>query len=76
MAPFRGIALVRGSEGIPRIYTDDFEKWPFDPPLSTAGLEGAFQTGLKVRELAEDSNCQVHIIITSPYYRCIQTAVD
>lgn len=56
--------------------SDDFLKWPFDPPLSDAGIEGAREMGKRVRDFATNCEARVHVIVSSPYYRCVQTAVE
>ena len=56
--------------------TDDYLKWPLDPPISDAGIEAAGETGQRVMDLSKSSGCQIHVVISSPYYRCIQTAVE
>lgn len=54
--------------------TDDYERYPSDPPLSDEGKNEARTIGLRVAEFAVDCNAPVHVIITSPYARCIETA--
>eukprot|EP00747_Dinoflagellata_sp_TGD_P023709 gnl/TRDRNA2_/TRDRNA2_130020_c0_seq1.p1 gnl/TRDRNA2_/TRDRNA2_130020_c0~~gnl/TRDRNA2_/TRDRNA2_130020_c0_seq1.p1 ORF type:complete len:837 (-),score=94.49 gnl/TRDRNA2_/TRDRNA2_130020_c0_seq1:2-2512(-) len=54
--------------------TDDFRKFPFDPPLSDLGMEGAAEVASTIVQFAEQSGSTFHIVISSPYYRCIQTA--
>merc|ERR1719460_1538457 len=51
-------------------------KWPLDPPLSDKGLEAAKATAERLNSITEGSGVQIHVIISSPYYRCIQTAVE
>lgn len=58
------------------VQTDDFRNWPFDPPLSDAGLEAARDTGQRMKDIAQSSSNQLHVIVSSPYFRCVQTAVE
>eukprot|EP00931_Biecheleriopsis_adriatica_P120712 TRINITY_DN95812_c0_g1_i1.p1 TRINITY_DN95812_c0_g1~~TRINITY_DN95812_c0_g1_i1.p1 ORF type:complete len:397 (-),score=42.93 TRINITY_DN95812_c0_g1_i1:36-1226(-) len=54
--------------------TDDFTKWPLDPPLSDSGLSKAAEVGHRLRELSDECGSRVNIVLSSPYHRCIQTA--
>jgi len=56
--------------------TQDYQKWPLDPPLADSGTAKARGIASEVFEFAQASDCQVHVIISSPYFRCIQTAVE
>mmetsp|Transcript_88332 Transcript_88332/g.248801 ORF Transcript_88332/g.248801 Transcript_88332/m.248801 type:complete len:566 (-) Transcript_88332:120-1817(-) len=62
--------------GFPWGLTEDFKKWPVDPPLSDHGLEAAQQLGERLRSSAEANKTTVHVVVSSPYFRCIQTAVE
>jgi len=55
--------------------TEDFRQWPLDPPLSDAGLEAAQEMGQSLEQSAREQDSVMHVVISSPYYRCIQTAV-
>jgi len=56
--------------------SEDFEAWPMDPPLSDSGIEAAEGIGAKFCELAQEQGCSVHVVVSSPYFRCVQTAVE
>mmetsp|Transcript_110880 Transcript_110880/g.357954 ORF Transcript_110880/g.357954 Transcript_110880/m.357954 type:complete len:869 (+) Transcript_110880:83-2689(+) len=56
--------------------TDDFRNWPVDPPLSDAGMEAAGAIGQNLQALATGSATSIHVVVTSPYFRCVQTAVE
>lgn len=56
--------------------TEDFAQWPTDPPLSDNGVEQAQEMGREVRMFAEQAGAQIHVIVTSPYWRCIQTSAE
>lgn len=56
--------------------SEDFTRWPFDPPLSDAGIEGARKIGQKMRSCAEACGSPLHVVVSSPYFRCVQTAVE
>lgn len=54
--------------------TEDFTRWPSDPPLSDKGLELAEVLGHRLQALVKERGSDVHIVLSSPYHRCIQTA--
>jgi len=54
--------------------TDDFARWPTDPPLSDAGVEAADKVGAWLHDHAAASGSLIHVVVTSPYMRCVQTA--
>lgn len=56
--------------------TEDFQRYPLDPPLSDAGVEAAKEMGQQVADLAAAEGVSIHIVISSPYFRCVQTAVE
>jgi len=66
-------ALVNGEQWV---LTEDFTKRPLDPPLSDSGIEEAQRVGQKIRDFAEASDGAFDVVVTSSYYRCIQTAVE
>lgn len=57
--------------------SSDFRLHPNDPPLSDEGIVGAQDIG---RQLGESAGLQqggaIHVIVTSPYFRCVQTACE
>eukprot|EP00747_Dinoflagellata_sp_TGD_P116528 gnl/TRDRNA2_/TRDRNA2_172401_c0_seq3.p1 gnl/TRDRNA2_/TRDRNA2_172401_c0~~gnl/TRDRNA2_/TRDRNA2_172401_c0_seq3.p1 ORF type:complete len:511 (+),score=44.92 gnl/TRDRNA2_/TRDRNA2_172401_c0_seq3:59-1591(+) len=56
--------------------TEDFETWPLDCPLSDAGRQEAQILGSKLHDFSEAQGAPFHVVVCSPYYRCIQTAVE
>jgi hypothetical protein len=56
--------------------TEDFARWPVDPPLSDAGLEAAVDMGQHLRRASAAQGSAVHVVVSSPYFRCLQTAVE
>eukprot|EP00928_Gymnodinium_smaydae_P026588 TRINITY_DN20829_c0_g3_i1.p1 TRINITY_DN20829_c0_g3~~TRINITY_DN20829_c0_g3_i1.p1 ORF type:complete len:665 (+),score=108.14 TRINITY_DN20829_c0_g3_i1:68-2062(+) len=56
--------------------SSDFHQWSLDPPLSDVGIEQATAIGAETAQLARDSDTEIHVIISSPYFRCVQTAVE
>eukprot|EP00418_Pyrodinium_bahamense_P063503 CAMPEP_0179091980 /NCGR_PEP_ID=MMETSP0796-20121207/42045_1 /TAXON_ID=73915 /ORGANISM="Pyrodinium bahamense, Strain pbaha01" /LENGTH=252 /DNA_ID=CAMNT_0020789579 /DNA_START=19 /DNA_END=775 /DNA_ORIENTATION=- len=58
-------------------HTDDFRRWgPMDPPLSDDGLQAAGVIGQRLRGSAEACGAELHVVVSSPYLRCVQTAVE
>jgi len=56
--------------------TEDFLKHPVDPPLSDVGIAAARQAGKFIQQYGEEVQAPVHIVVCSPYFRCVQTAVE
>lgn len=57
--------------------SEDFHRWPIDPPLSAKGLETAQSLPDRLRNVAEGAGADTyHVVVSSPYFRCIQTAVE
>jgi broad specificity phosphatase PhoE len=56
--------------------TDDMKNWPLDPPLSDNGVEAAREMGQRVAKAAEEFNTAVDVVVSSPFLRCIQTAIE
>jgi len=54
--------------------TKDGVMWPRDPPLSDTGLEEAQAMANNVANISSACGSDVHVVVTSPYLRCIQTA--
>jgi len=54
--------------------THDFSRFPLDPPLSDAGMEDGAEIGAFLGEYAEETKSKFHVVISSPYARCVQTA--
>lgn len=60
--------------------SSDGQQWPFDPPLSDRGLADA--SVVAARELhshhknAIRSSEECWVVVSSPYLRCVQTAVE
>jgi broad specificity phosphatase PhoE len=54
----------------------DSQAWPLDPPLSDDGVKAAQELGDRIAMFANDHGSGFHVVITSPYKRCIQTALE
>ncbi|CAE7219836.1 unnamed protein product [Symbiodinium natans] len=52
----------------------DSKQWPYDPPLSDAGLAASEQLGVKLHRAVCELGAELNVVITSPYLRCVQTA--
>lgn len=55
--------------------TQEAQDWPTDPPLSDAGLVHARRMAADARIFAEGARTTIQVVVTSPYFRCVQTAV-
>jgi len=55
---------------------DDSKQFPYDPPLSDNGREHARKIGETVQKLATHCQTGMHSVVSSPFLRCIQTAVE
>eukprot|EP00931_Biecheleriopsis_adriatica_P060553 TRINITY_DN36378_c0_g1_i1.p1 TRINITY_DN36378_c0_g1~~TRINITY_DN36378_c0_g1_i1.p1 ORF type:complete len:489 (-),score=53.08 TRINITY_DN36378_c0_g1_i1:553-2019(-) len=66
-----GFALFNG---LPWTRSEDFHRWPFDPPLSDAGELGALQTAEAIHGSVTKLDAAIDVVVTSPYLRCVQTA--
>ena len=62
-------------KGLPWCLLQDSKSWPYDPPLSDQGLVSAEELGLKLRKLLAELEAELHVVVTSPFFRCVQTAV-
>lgn len=67
---------VFGESGCGWIGTQDFQDFPVDPPLSQHGLVQARQVGEYLAGLAAEDGETFHVVVSSPYKRCVQTAVE
>lgn len=56
--------------------TGDAARWLSDPPLGDSGVVEACRIAKDIHDFMEESSSQLHVVITSPYLRCIQTAVE
>jgi len=54
--------------------TEDFWRWPHDPPLSDEGARSAVDVAQRVHNFAAGSGTTVHMVVSSPYLRCVETA--
>lgn len=54
----------------------DFRRWPLDPPLSDNGREEAREMADTIKLYAEERETTIHVIVCSPFLRCIQTALE
>jgi len=55
--------------------TEDYTRWPLDPPLSDEGSATAQQLAGDVSDYYQERCSRLDVVLTSPYLRCIQTAV-
>lgn len=55
--------------------SEDGRRFPLDPPLSDAGLEQADGMGAHINDYAQKKDSTFHVVVCSPYSRCVQTAV-
>jgi broad specificity phosphatase PhoE len=73
-------ALVRHAERADSCWDSDWcfsadaRLYPLDPPLTDTGLEQAQATGQRLQRQGPDGGWNV--VITSPYIRCVQTALE
>ena len=82
--PFQFLAVSRHTEraddvgalfhGVPWCLMQDSKQWPYDPPLSDTGLVEAEELGEKLHRVVGELGAELHVVITSPYLRCVQTA--
>lgn len=56
--------------------TEDFKRWPLDPPISDNGFNEARLLGEKLRSAVQETGAAIPVVICSPYLRCVQTAVE
>eukprot|EP00746_Dinoflagellata_sp_MGD_P016339 gnl/MRDRNA2_/MRDRNA2_136834_c0_seq1.p1 gnl/MRDRNA2_/MRDRNA2_136834_c0~~gnl/MRDRNA2_/MRDRNA2_136834_c0_seq1.p1 ORF type:complete len:617 (+),score=116.61 gnl/MRDRNA2_/MRDRNA2_136834_c0_seq1:157-2007(+) len=56
-------------------HSEDFKLHPNDPPLTTAGKKQAKRVGEILHRRMSDGT-SFHIVVTSPYLRCVQTAIE
>jgi broad specificity phosphatase PhoE len=55
-------------------FSTDAREYPLDPPLTENGLQQARETGQRLQRQSPDGGWNV--VIASPYYRCVQTALQ
>eukprot|EP00913_Durusdinium_trenchii_P031783 g29767.t1 len=55
--------------------SEDGRRFPLDPPLSDSGLEQAKSLGAWIDDYAQKKDSKFHVVVCSPYSRCVQTAV-
>eukprot|EP00928_Gymnodinium_smaydae_P025081 TRINITY_DN20099_c0_g1_i1.p1 TRINITY_DN20099_c0_g1~~TRINITY_DN20099_c0_g1_i1.p1 ORF type:complete len:502 (-),score=81.11 TRINITY_DN20099_c0_g1_i1:80-1585(-) len=72
----RADVLGASVAGEPWALSDDGRTWPLDPPLSDAGVQAASELGTLLRDVSQDFGTSFHVVVTSPYFRCLQTAVN
>mmetsp|Transcript_75503 Transcript_75503/g.221389 ORF Transcript_75503/g.221389 Transcript_75503/m.221389 type:complete len:391 (-) Transcript_75503:126-1298(-) len=68
-APFATVGGLRWTQ------TEDYTRWPLDPPLSDEGLATAQQLAYDMSDYYQERCSRLDVVVTSPYLRCIQTAV-
>ncbi|XP_047057432.1 uncharacterized protein LOC124663820 [Lolium rigidum] len=49
---------------------------PWDPPLTDAGILRAWTVGKRIRAQAAADGYQLHRVLVSPFFRCLQTAAQ
>lgn len=54
--------------------SQDGRTWPLDPPLSDTGLDQAENLARDIHDFAASRGSEFHVVISSPYLRCVQTA--
>eukprot|EP00927_Polykrikos_kofoidii_P049361 TRINITY_DN43427_c0_g1_i1.p1 TRINITY_DN43427_c0_g1~~TRINITY_DN43427_c0_g1_i1.p1 ORF type:complete len:436 (-),score=58.95 TRINITY_DN43427_c0_g1_i1:97-1404(-) len=54
--------------------SEDFRRFPVDPPLSDVGMQQTGEIASVVRAFVDEGE-EFHSIVCSPYFRCLQTAV-
>eukprot|EP00928_Gymnodinium_smaydae_P032665 TRINITY_DN23594_c0_g1_i1.p1 TRINITY_DN23594_c0_g1~~TRINITY_DN23594_c0_g1_i1.p1 ORF type:complete len:739 (-),score=153.29 TRINITY_DN23594_c0_g1_i1:182-2398(-) len=84
--PVQFFAVVRHAEradhwsaladGRSWLQTHDYARWPLDPPLSDDGALAAREIGRRLGDAAEADGAAVHVVVSSPYFRCVQTAAE
>ncbi|CAJ1371154.1 unnamed protein product [Effrenium voratum] len=83
-SPLQFLAVCRHAEraddvgalvqGLPWCLMQDSQQWPYDPPLSDAGLVAAEELGQKLQRTLKELDSELHVVVTSPFLRCVQTA--
>lgn len=58
------------------LFSPDARAYPFDPPLTAAGLKQAEDCGARLRLLEPPQSAGWSAVICSPFLRCVQTAVE
>jgi len=66
-------ALYRGA---PYVQSEEYEQFPFDPPLSDDGEAGAIETAHSIKNFVDQHDTTIHVVVSSPYLRCVQTAAS
>jgi len=71
-------ADVLGSQmdGKPWTLTEESMRFPIDPPLSDVGRVEVVRAATIVKDFADRSHSQLHIVVSSLFLRCVQTAVE
>lgn len=85
-SPSRFFAVARHAEraddmgtlvsGEPWALTPESWRWPLDPPLCDVGIAHAQRMGHSFANASIAQGSSVHVVISSPYLRCIQTAAE
>ena len=70
------IFVVRHGERSDDVNVDklDFKEWEFDPNLTLIGKKQANITGIEINNICE--NEKKFVIVSSPFLRCIETAIN
>jgi broad specificity phosphatase PhoE len=59
-------------------FSDDAKTYPYDPPITPLGRQQAKDCGQRLLQLSGpgDTTASWRTAITSPYFRCVETAVE
>jgi len=63
-------------DGKPWTLTEESMRFPIDPPLSDVGRVEVVRAATIVKDFADRSHSQLHIVVSSLFLRCVQTAVE
>lgn len=55
--------------------SDDGKRYPLDAPLSDVGKEQAIGIGKMLKNRSDAVDVAIHVVVTSPYARCVETAL-
>lgn len=55
---------------------EESKEFPIDPPLSDHGRHEASRVANTVKAFAERNGGQLHVVVSSVYMRCVQTAIE
>lgn len=55
---------------------EESKQFPIDPPLSDNGRQEAVRVGTMVKAFADRSGGELHVVVSSLYLRCVETAIE